>query len=318
MEKEDQYGMEAVGIFSLLEVIRKRKWWLVSAFLVILTIGLAFSFLVARDFHYRASTMITLPTDNLKYQQMVSEEYPEQSSPLWLIKDGRITNTYFNNRLRVITTEIQSEDFLTELAHKLDGDIDPRRLRQRLDANHVGNEHFLVMESFASTYDGARDLNRMVVESYNDYKQRTFQQAYDQIIAQAEQEIAELDEQLSVLSAEAEEFALDFNRQLLDEIDLQDNVRLELTASEFLPPALEHWIESVAGRRNHLKDILTNLENNEAFYTRRIQVVGDVMVDENFTYFRNILLSIAAALILSIILVYIVDLIDSIRKKSRQ
>ncbi len=321
MKKEDnKYGLVAVDIKNILGVFKKRKWWFIGAFLVILFIGLIFNFFIARDYQYRASTVVTLPTDNLKFQKIISDEYPREASILWLIREGKPSNNFFNHHLKVITLEINSEEFLNEVIYNLDMNISLSRLKRLVLTEHKGNEHFFIINTFYSNPEDAEKLNKTVIDTYIKYKEKSFRKVYDELVSKVEEEIFTLEEDLSRLSLEAEGYAISFNKELIENLTVEDNITIELKSTGFLPPEMENEIERITGRYNYLRDILDNLKINEKFYTGSIEIVSgaDTRVDENFTYFRNILLSVVAALVISIVFIYIIDFIISIKNKNRR
>lgn len=318
MEKEDnKYGPIAVDIKNILGVFKKRKWCFVGSFLVILFIGLIFSFFISRDYQYKASTVVTLPTDNLKFQKIISDEYPQEADSLWLIKEGRATNNYFNHYLYGLTLEINSEEFLNEVIYNLDMNIGLRRLKRLVLTEHKGNEHFFIINTFYSNPEDAKKINETVIDTYISYKEKSFRKVYDELVGKVEEEIFTLEEDLSRVSLEAEGYAISFNKELIENLTIEDNITIELRSTGFLSPELENEIERITGRYNYLRDILDNLKNNEKFYTGSIEIVSgaDTRVDENFTYFRNILLSAVAALVTSIVFIYIIDFIISIKSR---
>ena len=316
MEKEDnKYGPVAIDIKNILGVFKKRKWWFAGAFLTILFIGLIFNFFIARDYQYRASTVVTLPTDNLKFQKIISDEYPQEASILWLIKEGKPSNTFFNHHLKVIILEINSEEFLNDVVYNLDMNINLNHLKRLVLTEHKGNEHFFTINTFYRNPEDAKKINETVADTYISYKEESFRKVYDELVGKVEEEIFTLEEDLSELSLEAEGYAISFNKELIENFTVEDNVTIELKSTGFLPPELENEIERITGRYNYLRDILDNLINNEKFYTGSIEIVADTRVDENFTYFRNILLSVAAALVISIVFIYIIDFIISIKNE---
>jgi len=319
MEKENnKYGPVAVDIKNILGVFKKRKWCFVGAFLVILFIGLIFNFFIARDYQYKASTVVTLPTDNLKFQKIISDEYPREASILWLIKEGKPSNNFFNHHLKVITLEISSEEFLNEVIYNLDMNISLSRLKRLVLTEHKGNEHFFIINTFYRNPEDAKKMNETVIDTYISHKEKSFRKVYDELVSKVEEEIFTLEEDLSELSLEAEGYAISFNKELIENLTVEDNITIELKSTGFLPPELENEIERITGRYNYLKDILDNLVNNEKLYTGSIEIVADTRVDENFTYFRNILLSAVAALVISIVFIYIIDFIISIKNKNKR
>ena len=318
MEKENnKYEVEVIDIKNILNIFRKRIRWFVGAFLVILVAGLIFSFLIARDFQYRASTVMTIPTYNLKFQKIISDEYPQEADDLWLIRSGKVTNGYFNHYFTAIPLEINSEEFLHDVINNLDIDINLSHLKRLLLTEYGGNESFFTINTFYRNPEGAKKINETIIDTYTSQKKEIFQKIYDELIDKVEGEISILENDLAKLSSEAEEYAIKFNKELIENLTIEDNITIELKSTEFLPPELENEIRGISGRYNYLRDILDNLENNEKLYTGSIENLAETRVDQNFSYFRNVLLSIAAALALSTIFIYIIDFIIANKSKGK-
>lgn len=312
MEKEDnKYGPVAVDIKNILGILKNRKWWFVGAFLAILFTGLIINFSIARDYQYRASTVMALPTNNLKFQEIISDEYPQEASSLWLIEEGKVTKNYFNHYFNVITLEINSEEFLKDVISNLNIDMNLSHLERLLLTEFGGNESFFAVNTFYRNPEGAEKINKAVIETYTSLKEKSFKKIYGELIRKVEQEISILEKDLSELSLRAEEYALDFNKGLIENLTIEDNIVIELKSTGFLTPELENEISRTSGRYNHLRDILDNLVNNERSYTGSIETMAETRIDKNFSYFRNILLSVILAFLVSIIFIYIIDFIIS-------
>ncbi len=318
MEKDDnKYGAVPIDIKNILVIFRKRIWWFVGAFLIILIAGLIFNIFVARDFQYRASSVMTIPTDNLKYQRRISEEYPQESSDLWLIKEGKATNGYFNHYFTAIPLEINSEEFLNVVISNLDIDINLEHLKRLLLIEYGGNESFFTINTFYRNPEDAKKINETIIDTFTYQKEKSFKIIYDELIDKVKGEIAILEKDLSELSTEAEEYAINFNKQLIKNLNVENNITIELKSTGFISPELESEIRIISGRTNFLKEILDSLVKNEELYTNSIEYVAETSVDENFTHFRNILLSVIAALVIGIIFVYIIDFIISNKRRGK-
>ncbi len=319
MEKDgNKYGAVPIDIKNILSVFKRRKWWFVGFFLTILIAGLVFSFFIARDFQYRASTVMTIPTYNLKFQRIISDEFPQEASDLWLINSGKVTNGYFNHYFTAIPLEINSEEFLYDVINDLDININLKHLKRLLLTEYGGNESFFTINTFYRNPEDAKKINETIIDTYTGQKKKNFQKIYNELIEKVEEEIFTLEKDLSKLSLEAEEYALNFNKELIESLIIEDKITIELKSTGFLSPELESEIKRVSGRYNNLKDILDNLVNNKELYTGSIETIAETKVDQNISYFRNILLSIVAALILSFIFIYIIDFIISNKNRNRK
>jgi uncharacterized protein involved in exopolysaccharide biosynthesis len=318
MKKEDnRHGPEVIDIKNVLSVFKKRKWWFAGVFLIVLLIGIAYNFFIAKEYQYSSSAVVTLTTENLKYQKIISDEYPQEASSLWLSREGKPTNHYFNIFLSEIVRDINSKEFLNRVNDNIDMDLTPGQLERLLLTSHRLNEHFFILNTFYRNPDGAEKIIKTAVSEYKEYKAEHFKAAYDKLATKIEEELFMLGEDLSRVSAEAEEHAVSFNKKLIENISDKEDLSLKLELGGFLPPDLENEIEVLTKRYNYLDGILLNLKNNEDFYIDRIKIISDtgIRTDENFTYFRNVLLSIAAALIFSMIFIYIVDYVISAKNK---
>ena len=320
MEKENnKYEPAAVDFNNILSVFKKRKWWFIGSFIVLLLVGLAYSFFIARDYQYRASTVITIPADNLLYENRISDEYPEKANPLWLFKEGKPTNNYYNLHLKAMIMEINSDEFLGIINNNLDINLNPKLLKKLILTDHKPNEHFFILNTFYSNPDVAAKLSEQILFDYIDYRQKKFKPVYDELVHIVKEDISILEEELNHLSSEAEGYISAFIENLIKDLPAGKEINIELKSSDFLPPELSSRINTVAARYDYLKDILNNLEKNEKHYTGSISIVSDTgtVVEENFTLFRNLLISIFAALIISTIFIYIVDYIISVKNKKR-
>lgn len=312
MQKDNKYNQVVVDIKSILDIFKKRKWYFIGIFLVVLLFGLFFTFFIARNHQYKASTSLTLSTDNLEVQKILSKEYPQEAKNLWLIKEGEV---YYNNHFYIITLELVSEELLNEVVDNLDMDLSSRRLNQLISMGKTQDNSFLIINTFYNNPEDTKKINKVLIDTYISKKEKGFQKVYNELVDEIEKEIEVLEEDLSTLSSEAEEYAISFNKKLIKDLSSENNGNIELKAIGFLPPELENQIRSVTGKYNILRDVLDNLLNNKELYIGRIEISSEPSVYENFTYFRNTLLSIIAAVAIGIIFIYIIDFIVSIKTK---
>lgn len=315
-EKDKKYIKEVIDVKGILKIFRKRKWCFTAAFLVILILGLLFTFFVARDFQYKASTSITLSDDNLRMHRTISDNYPQEAKDLWLFNEGKITSQYFKNHLYLITSTIESEEFLEKVIKELNIDIETTELSQLIHIEKTMDGNGLTISNFFSNPDDAMEINQTLIGIYIDQREENFRNAYNHLISRVEEDIMILGQELDDLSLEAEEYAINFNKDIIANINAEKKANIVLETSGFLPPNLENEIDTTTERYNTLNEILNNLKDTEKLYIERIEIISGPEVYPNFNYLRNILISIVAAIAIGVMLVYLVDFIASVRNKN--
>lgn len=316
-EKDKKYSQEVVDIKGILSIFKKRRWCFIVTFLVILILGLLFTFFIARDFQYKASTSITLSDDNLRMHRTISDNYPQEAKDLWLFNEGKITNQYFKNHLYLITSTIESEDFLEKVIKELNIDIETAELSQLTHIEKTMDGNGLTISNFYSNSDDAKEINQTLMGLYISQREEDFKDIYKRLTSLIEEDIRVLGQELDDLSLEAEEYSINFNKDVIADINAEKDAKIVLETSGFLPPNLENKIEATTKSFNTLNEILDNLKGSEKLYIERIEIISGPAVYSNFNYLRNILLSIAAAVALGVILVYLIDFIISVRNKDR-
>lgn len=308
-KKNNIYEPSSIDIANILNVFKKRKWWFAGSFIVLLCIGLLFSFLISRDYQYKASTIVTLQTGNLKYQQVISDYYPQDASKLWLISSERMGYYHYYNYLNVLLYEINSDEFLNKVIDKMDNEISTHRLKKRLFTEANAKENIFILNTFSSTQEGSKHINETILSTYISQKEGVFKEVYDELIYKVMQDILLVEKELDIVSVEAGEYFVDYKKDLVENLSTEDNGTIGLESSEFIPPDLQSRIIALIEKYKDLSGILDNLLNNEEFYITNHENISSTMVNKNLSHFRNILLSTAAALVFSLIFIYIVDFI---------
>jgi len=316
MKKEDKkYGGEVIDFKDMVKIFKKRKWYFIVTFLIVLILGVILTFLVSLDFQYKASTSITLSDDNLAKHKMISDYYPQESRDLWLFNEGKITNQYFKNYLYLITSDIESKEFLEEVIKKTNITLTAPKLNKLIHIEKTMDGNGLTISNFYRNANMAQEINQAVLDTYIEQRENAFDNIYENLVNKVEKDIEDLESNLDMLSLEAEEYSISFNKELINSIDVSEKAEIVLKASSFLPPDLENKINATTKKYNSLNEILKNLKDTRSLYTGRIEVISNPGVYQNFNYLRNILVVIIGAVIIGIILVYAVDFFASSKGK---
>jgi len=307
-----------VDLKNMLDILKKRKWWFLGTFIVVLIFGLIYTFFIARNSIYSAKTLISMSRENLEYQELIVNSYPEYSSKLWLIEDRRYVEFHSRKYINLIPLELESESLLNNVSNELNElnmNLDVNNLKRLIRVEVTHDENYLYVSTFYSDPEGVVKINNVLLDTYFLMKEKEFEKVYNELLDRVNPEVYTLEEKLSQLSDEAENYVLEFNKQLIRELKEKEQYNIEFTATDFITPELENKINDTTKKYNSLKNIRDNMINNKDLYTQRFKINSGPEVQENLNYFRNILLSIAAAAAVGIIAVYFVGFIINVKKK---
>ena len=100
------------------KVFKKRRWWFIGVFIIILVMSLLLSFNFSRNSQFGVKSKLSISSTNIDYQNLISLSFPEDSDKLWLVstENLRIISKYIDR----INDEIKSEPIINELNKSLE------------------------------------------------------------------------------------------------------------------------------------------------------------------------------------------------------
>lgn len=131
-----------------------------------------------------------------------------------------------------------------------------------------------------------------------------------------EERIANSQKEVEKLSIEAEQYLIDINLKIMEELE-DKNSNVYFTGINYIPPVLPRKLSSAYTIYDDLEKISYILSENKNFFTSKIEVITypEIPAEPAETnYRRNILVSIFLAIILGVVVVFVANYFVSLNK----
>ena len=305
-----------LDIKDIIKVFNKGKWWFTGVFTIILIISLLLAFNFNKNSQYGVKSQLSVNSNNIDYQNIISASYPEDSDKLWMVSTAKwwIIGTYLDR----INNEIKSEPIINELNKSLGLNTSNDELKKQIRVDIVTTtESNIVLTTYANDLDSAKKINESLIKIYTDKKTNEFNNAYNVLLKKIGDKLSIAQQELQGLSKEAEEYVYNENKKLLEGLaeSVNSDIVINFSSSNFIPPELQNKINVITGEYNLLTSIKKNLIDYKEMYINRIVVQNLSDIEKNSFILRNILISFFASLFAGVIAVYIVNFVSKARRK---
>jgi len=305
-----------VDLRNMVQIFKKGKWWFIGIFIVILVISLLLTFSFNKNTQYGVKSQLSINSNSIDYQNIISSLYPEDADKLWLVSTAKwwIIGTYLDR----INNEIKSEPVIDELNKSLGLNINNDELKKQLRVDIIiATESNIVLTTYSNDLNTAKKINETLINIYTADKASKFTIAYNELLEKINKKISEDELEMQKLTKESEDYVNNTNKKLLDEIlkSVGSDKVINYQSSSFIPPELQNKINVVTGEYNSLVSINKNLIDNKAIFIDRISIQNLSDIEKNSFILRNILISFFAALFAGVIVVFVVNFIYTLRKK---
>jgi hypothetical protein len=281
---------EVYRLRDLISILILRKWWAISAFLIVLIIGLTISFLKTPQ--YMLSETIKVTDNYIYYNDLIYKYFPEESEDLWFAPEGQ-EFIFEKKSLVYIMSIIHSDSFIDALRSDLNNRFSEVELRDLLDTS--------ISEKF-------RHISLVIVHDDPD-EELDIIEAANIILKES-------------IKARLESVRMD-TKAKLDRIiiELEDELRDLIDRNSEEDKFLNLEIEKKQVDYYELLKVRDILENNIEMITDRVEVVNypersDIVKIANTR--RDILFSIFSAALLSIVAAFVTNYILIVLKNKRK
>jgi len=299
---KDIINEDEIDLRELTRISIRRKWWFIGTFLVVLIAGLLFTFLKTQE--YTSTSILKVKEDY--YLDSVSTYFPEEASEL---KIGSLND---------VSIELKLRETLNDVADRLDYNIDKDDLGKAINVSIDEEKEILTLTIVYNNPEVAYKINKILLDVYKEEKNSEFNKTYDRLLQKIEARIIDTQEQLDELSNKAEEYIIDFNVKLLNEI--------EKSGSDIPFSGVNYTSPEIAGKLNHSLTVYNDLEKincilteNKELFVNKIEIIenpeiSDVVDEAN--YIRNVLITIFLALIVGLMMVFVANYFASPKNKN--
>lgn len=291
-------------------VLNRRKITFIITFLLILLMGLVYTFLVAPE--YGSSSQIKISDDDIYFNDDLYKYFPGEASNLWIFQNYNRINTAIG-KLNPIVSELKSGITLNEIIKKANLKISPSVLLRSININIDKYSGIVTITTYSKTKESAYQVNKILLETYINSKKTMLEVAYSDLFSKIDLRLKEVNTDLEGLSVQARQSALEFSIKWYDELEKFGLGKIDIS---FIDPILEQNIETKYEEFNVLKNTKQNLVNDKDFFINRIEIIQNPEmsgIQDNSNYLRNILLSLVAAIIIGIIVSFLFNYFKSSR-----
>ena len=284
MEKEKMQNIAEINLKSLFKILAKRKAAFLIAFIIVLILGLTFTFLVSPE--YSLTSQITLSDNEIFYNDALYKYFPGEADGLWIIPSTKDTQRidYIVGKLDPIYSQLKSDAILDNALNTLQGKITKSQLLKSINISVDRWIGIVTIENYARTPDSAYNISKSVLDSYVNQKKTELENAYSILIEKLDPEIELSKKEIETLESEVEK--------------------------ETINPVLSKKLDTAFEKYDVLNTTQQNMVNNKDLFIDRIRVVKPpelIDVKNTSSYLRNILLSLIAAIVIGIITAFTVN-----------
>ncbi len=292
---------DEIDLRELFKGFTNRKWWFIGTFIIILIAGLLIIFI--RNPGYNSNSKIEIVKDH--HISSIEEYFPEEASKLR------------TKGLAGVSIEMESDEVLEELAGNLSFNISKGKLLNAIHTSINGQRGILTLNVNYTDPESAYEINKKLLDVYKAKKTLELSGAYNILVQKVEKRLVDIQKEINKLSSEAEEYVIDFNLALLEDIK-EENPNINFLGIDYIPPDLSIKLDYLSLTYSDLEKIRYSLTEDKELFTNEIEVVEDpeildIRADKN--YKLSALISLFVAMISGIIIVFIVNYFLSFKKK---
>ena len=236
--------------------------------------------------------------------------FPEEADNLWIIpaydnENDRVD--YMVSKFESAPHEFKTNDILSTVIENTGINLSKEELTKSIDVRIDRRLATVTITTYAEDPKLAYEMNEILLNEYINNKRQSLEEVYSSFQDTLDVKIAEVEDELDVLSDEAEQSAVDFMTRWQDRLS---NLNLDDLEIGFFDPIIAMNIEEKYNDYAFLLNSSDVMEDNKELFTDRIEVLETPEihnVQDYSNYFRNILLSIATAIVFSIVVAFIIN-----------
>ena len=273
-----------IKLRDLVSVFIRRKWLFVGFFLVILIVGMLFTFI--KTPLYQSYSILKLK--DVYYEENLYKYFPEEARGLGIFAPGMIVGELESEILAGITRDIRDDILLDEVSGKLDFKINKKELYKTIDTLVDRGDKVVRIIITHNSDEGSYQINNTLINTYLENNINEKSKIIEDIILEIDGRIAALHGQYEDIKSQ--------NKSA-------DDIKSEL--------------DSINNLIVDLNGIKYNLEKNKEVYVNNIEILEEPGIPAeaiNVDNFKSILITIFAAVAAGLIAVYIPNIFVPFKK----
>jgi len=304
MKNKNSTTENFIDLKEILSILKKGKWVFVITFLIVLIAGIFLTFFIAPEYNLKSE--LKMADGYFYYNDELCSYFPVEAGNMWLLPGyNREYLDLENALLNIISVELKSDLILDKVISELDYDISKSELKKTIDVVVAGR--VLILDTYHKDKKLVYDINKSLLKVYINFKKLEHEQVYDDLVNKIEAEIINIEEGIYELSEEHKQYTINLNIKFIKELEKSG---LSSTGIDFISPFIKEELATKCEDYNNLSNIKDILIENKDFFTNRIEVIKEPEISNiqnNTNYTRNLLLSIIAAIVFGLIIVFIVN-----------
>jgi uncharacterized protein involved in exopolysaccharide biosynthesis len=284
MENNNSNG--EVELRQLVHIFINKKWWFIYTVIAVFLIGIVLTFIFTPK--YKMEGQLVINNNYEYYNDFLLENFPEETNSLWLYPESQAWPAEFKY-LDSIAAELKSDSFLEELSNKLDYDISKERLKEIILTEVKEKVGPLTLSAVYKDENIVFGITKNAIELIDSKAEQRLSEAYQVLIGELDTKESALLAEINKLSDE-QGLSQTEKRKLNSKIDFYENTK-------------------------HIKEILAG---NKDFFVNRVKLVKSLEEGDVEVYVarkRFIVFSLFAAIAIGLIMVYVVNFLQSFRKE---
>lgn len=143
-----------------------------------------------------------------------------------------------------------------------------------------------------------------MLSSFTENKKNDFETSYNDLLKKTNDKISNLNNEVSSLMNQADDYSLEFNKKIVEELKNINNSQINFYVSDYIPPDIKVKLDADNDQLTNLKDIKSNLEEYKNLYVNRMVLNTNNEIIANINILKNIILSLAAGIIFGLIFAF--------------
>ena len=311
LKTEPNSGLVSIDIKNIFIILGRRKWWFIVTFIFIFCAIFSFTYFVTPESRYSVNSTMLMSTENIKYQEKINYYFPKEAYDLWLIASEAFPLNSLNYYYMDASSYINSDKVIDTAYEKLGGVLNKNILKKSIVINKSLDGTQL---NISISYKNKSDTKRIadaILGSFTENKKNDFEAAYNDLLKKTDNNINNLNSEVTSLMSQADDYSLEFNKKIVNELKTINNNQINFYVSDYIPPDIKVKLNAANDQLTNLKDIKNNLNEYKNLYIDRIVLSTNNEVIANINILKNLILSLAAGIIFGLMFAFAVNYFKS-------
>lgn len=304
LKPESNNGLVSIDIKNIFKILGRRKWWFIVTFIIVFCAIFSFTYFVTPESKYSIQSSMLISTDNIKYQEKVNYYFPKEAYDLWLIASEAFPLNSLNYYYMDASSYINSDKVIDAAYEKLGGFLNKDILKKSIIVSKSLDGTQLNISISYKNKNDTKKIADAILGSFTENKKNDFEASYNDLLKKNEDKINNLNSEVSYLMSQADDYSLEFNKKIVNELKTINNNQINFYVSDYIPPDIKVKLDADNDQLTNLKDIKGNQEEYKNLYINRIVLNTNNEIIANINILKNLILSLAAGIIFGLMFAF--------------